>query len=128
MHAVALTLWPPPAEDRTWSPPMKPPQVASFTRTVWLLLAVEGGRWSSGEIYDKLRPAGWSRKNAARYIADMAYSGLLKRYPAANDESRVSYGVTRDCKTPRGLEVKDFEAMLGIRFVSEAACARDSTA
>jgi hypothetical protein len=132
MDGFALTLWPiRPAEprDSTWSPPMPthPPQVASFTKAVWFLLGLEGGRWGTGEIFDKLKPSGWNRRNAAKYIADMAYSGLLERYPGA--EGRVSYGVTRSCKIPRGLTLAEIEQLSGIRFVEEAApCERALTA
>lgn len=93
---------------------------ASFTKAVWFLLGMEGGRWTVGEILDTIE-TNWPR-NAARYqIGDMAATGLLARFE--DPERGLTYGVTRACKIPRGLTLAEIEQLTGIRFV-DTPCAR----
>lgn len=78
-----------------------------IAQRIWLLMLKEGGRWSSVEIADKL---GDHTLMVSQNVASMVDFGSVRRYEKATPADRVRFGVTADCRIPRGVSISDILA------------------
>jgi DNA-binding HxlR family transcriptional regulator len=86
------------------------------TRAVWLFLLRQGGRWSCAELAYAL--AGQSHHSIEQALTRMSADGFIKRFDKKVKGDRVTFGVTRECKVPRGIPLT---ALLEVGVLKEAA-------
>jgi predicted ArsR family transcriptional regulator len=72
------------------------------TREVWLRMLADGGRSTANEIAEDLSICSMG---VAQSLCRMAAGGMAKRYETGR--RNVVFGVTRDCKVPRGVSLAD---------------------
>ena len=73
----------------------------SPTKAVWLHLLKQGGRWSCAELAYAL--ANQSHHNIEQALSRLSTDGFIRRYDKKVKGDRVTFGVTRECKVPRGV-------------------------
>lgn len=87
-----------------------------ISREIWLLMAKEGGRWSTAELTEKTT---YDRMGMAGCIASMVRGGILRQFDApAGKRHRYEFGVTAACRVPQGVTLAD---LVGAEVVAEAA-------
>lgn len=75
---------------------------------VWLMLLKEGGRWSAAEVGERV---GMDQTAAATNLRFMEEFGTVKRWARGDKPTdRVRFGVTAECKVPRGVKLSDILA------------------
>jgi DNA-binding MarR family transcriptional regulator len=82
------------------------------TRKAWLLMLEQGGRWTVGELAQKL---GLDRDWADRMTYFMVQNNIATKYRSPYRKNGVCYGVTKDNAVPRGLKLQDVLTATGIR-------------
>lgn len=88
--------------------PRPQPERSGLSRRIWLLLYSEGGWWTSEEMVCRLHAG---PVNTA--LQEMVTSGHIVRRKVERDERTVTeFGVTAQCKVPRGVLIMEIEAML----------------
>lgn len=78
---------------------------AGYSRSIWLMLLKEGGRWTNAEIAVDVRCP-----KVNEYTRQMVESGSLVRYEGA---AGFAHGVTEECMVPRGLRLSDITKAKG---------------
>lgn len=78
-----------------------------IAQRIWLLMLKEGGRWSAAEIADKLND---HTLMVSQNVASMVEFGSVCRYEKTTAADRVRFGITPDCKIPRGVSISDILA------------------
>jgi predicted transcriptional regulator len=76
---------------------------------VWLMMLKQGGRWTAAEIGVHL---GTDQSSAATALRAMVEFGTMARWDRSETNDRVRFGVTADCKVPRGVSVKEITEAL----------------
>jgi predicted transcriptional regulator len=77
---------------------------------VWLMMLREGGRWTAAEVGERLS---LDQTAAAGSLRSMYEFGTVQKWERSETNDRVRYGVTVDCKIPRGVTVKDVAGLMG---------------
>lgn len=77
---------------------------------VWLMMLKEGGRWTAAEVGARL---GLDQTAAASALRAMHEFGTLQKWERSEANDRVRFGVTDDCKIPRGVVVRDVAGLMG---------------
>ena len=70
------------------------------TRTLWLHMLKEGGRWTATELAAETRT---DRRQADRLLRQMATIGHAVKF----EGEPSSFGVTPDCRVPREVTLAD---------------------
>lgn len=68
-----------------------------FTKAVWLFLLRHGGRWKVSELKDQ--DIGYNGRSLHADMRNLAETGMIARFDGP------AYGVTKDCRIPRGVTV-----------------------
>jgi predicted transcriptional regulator len=76
---------------------------------VWLAMLKQGGRWTAAEVGALI---GTDQSAAGTALRSMSDFGTVHRWDRSDTNDRVRYGVTADCKVPRGVAVKDIAEAL----------------
>ena len=74
---------------------------------VWLMLLREGGRWTASEVGERIN---LDQTSAAASLRTMTEFGTLRRWDRSETNDRVRFGVTAECKVPRGVTLQDILA------------------
>jgi predicted transcriptional regulator len=74
------------------------------TKTIWLLILSNGGRWGVGEIAQEL---GSTSEKVCNFIGMMAARGFVKRYPRSEGRKRHEYAVDGSCRIPMAVTMKE---------------------
>lgn len=85
--------------------------LAGLNKRLWLLLFEEGGRWTAMELCERMRIKG---REIHPTLREMAETGFLLRHPFIDEDGRSSakFSVTDDCKVPRGVLIKEIQAVM----------------
>lgn len=76
-----------------------------MTRSIWLHLLREGGRWSTAEIALALK---LNPKRVMTILLNMVRTNAVQRWEKTpSPKSRVRYGVTSTCAIPQGVTLAD---------------------
>lgn len=81
---------------------------------VWLMLAREGGRWTAGEVAERIE---LDQNNVANSLRTMTEAGTVQRWERTEGvrTSRVRFGVTAECSVPRGITMRQIsDALAGV--------------
>ena len=76
----------------------------SMTKTAWMQMLREGGRWKPQELGQIIDPIG--RINVSALLNRLVVSGLVHRFPIEGTV-HFSYGVTKDCRIPSGVTLTE---------------------
>lgn len=79
------------------------------TRTLWLRMMAEGGRWAATELADACGES--SARKVAQSLNRMGAAGALKRFEKQVKGDRLKFGVTKDCTVPYGITLADLMAV-----------------
>jgi hypothetical protein len=77
---------------------------------VWLMMLAEGGRWTAAEVGARLEI---DQTAAASALRAMHEFGTLQKWDRSPTNDRVRFGVTNECKIPRGVTVQDVAGLMG---------------
>lgn len=88
-----------------------------ITRRIWLLLAKEGGRWSTEDIASELMEVNLT---VHQTCSEMVRTGTVVKYERDEQHKRIRWGVTPVCKVPGGITVRELDAC-GVLKVGAAA-------
>jgi len=77
-----------------------------MTRRIWLLLAKQGGRWSTEDIASELM---MDTPTIASRCAELARYEMVVQYPRDEEHPRVRWGVLLDSKIPQGLTIRKLQ-------------------
>jgi hypothetical protein len=77
-----------------------------FNKTVWMVVA-QGGRWTVAEIRAAV---GLGKAPVDRAVYAMTKNRLLEQYPG----KPVTYGISKDCITPRQTTVGEMLKAMGV--------------
>lgn len=81
----------------------KSDRLIGLSRTVWLHLLKEGGRWTSAEVSKMLK---LDAKRVSTVLSNMADSGAVVRFAKGeSSKSRVRFAVTSACNVPRDVSI-----------------------
>jgi hypothetical protein len=94
---------------------MKNISAESPTKTSWLHILKEGGRWTTGEMSEVL---GTDHCNSRGFLNSMVAAGSLKRFEPTEPGGKITFGVTVDCRVPMGVTLAD---LMQIGVVKESA-------
>lgn len=84
-----------------------------IARVLWLHMLRAGGRWSCAELRSTFPAA--SKKNVEMALERMAKAGFIRRFDKSIKGDRVTFGVVKDCKVPRGVALNELAAVGVIR-------------
>ncbi len=85
------------------------------TKTLWLRMLAEGGRWKSAEAGEALAMDQWS---ARALLNSMVAAGSAVRFEPFGESTTYTFGVTINCKIPQGITLAELTA---IGIIKEAA-------
>ncbi len=75
---------------------------AGFTKTVWLFLLHQGGRWKPSELSKE--DIGYNGRALSSDLRNLAEAGMLARFDGP------TYGVTKNCRIPRGVTLGELSS------------------
>jgi hypothetical protein len=88
--------------------------MSTTTAQAWLLIAHGGGRWTTREVMDSLscEPV----RTVENTIFRMGQRGFVKVYAKDGTSSRMRFGVTGDCRIPRGVTAWEVTQAMGMQL------------
>lgn len=84
--------------------------VAFKNSAVWLMMLKEGGRWTAAEVGERLQIDQTAAASAMRAMHEF---GTLHKWERSPTNDRVRFGVTTECRIPRGVTVQDVMGLMG---------------
>lgn len=78
------------------------------TKAVWMHMLKNGGRWSCSELSRAI--VGVSLHSVEIAVGAMSERGFIKRYERRSHSDRITFGVTKDCKVPNGVQLCELMA------------------
>lgn len=91
--------------------------MSTTTAQAWLAIAHGGGRWTAREVVDRL--PGESERTVENTVFQMGARGFLKIYEKDDRNNRVRFGVTADCRVPRGITAWEVVEAMGLKLRPE---------
>jgi hypothetical protein len=85
-------------------------EVMFSNSAVWLMMLKEGGRWTAAEVGARV---GMDQTAAACALRSMHEFGTIQKWGRSETNDRVRFGVTVECKVPRGITVRDVMDLMG---------------
>lgn len=98
------------------------------TARAWLVIAHGGGRWTIGDVLTALPRE--QEKTVDNVVRQMAAKGFLKFYEKDSRNTFQRFGVTSECRVPRGLMNWEVLEALGMQLrhgIDEKAVATGMT-
>jgi ribosomal protein L13E len=74
------------------------------TKAIWMHLLREGGRWSVREVAKALKS---DAVLTSQNMMKMRANEYLVSFPRTRHKNGVAFGVTKECKVPRGFTVEE---------------------
>lgn len=89
-----------------------------LVKRIWLLLCAEGGRWDVSEIRRELALS-LNHQHVLNRMGEMARRGFVICYRSKDIDGKafLHYGVTKQCKVPRGVMWGEIEQYMAPQIV-----------
>lgn len=91
--------------------------MSTTTARAWLVIANGGGRWTVAEVREKLPEE--PETTLDNVVRQMGERGFLKLYEKTEQANRLRFGVTAECRVPKGIANWEVVEAMGMRLRPE---------